>query len=517
MKPYSHLAGMTEQELKKKLRDPQWRIRNLYYILDKNKKTTLFRPNEVQEKFIADLWYRNIVPKARQRGFSTLIQLMMLDACIFVMNQTAAVIAQDMDTAKKIMRDKIEFAWKLLPDFIKNANPLKIDNTEEKTWANGSSLSVSTSARGTTLNWLHVSEYGVICYANPLKADEIVTGAFPAAEQGIIVIESTAKGRDGDYYSRVMEALKIKQSGKRPNKLEYKLHFASWWDADEYEIDPTGIIISVKDHEYFDNMERVIARPLPARKRAWYVATRRNTFADDNEKMWAEYPTTIEEAFKVSTEGVWLRKQLSAARLEGRIGKVPYRSGIPVNTFWDLGVSDDIAIWFHQNVAGNDHWIDYYEISEEAYSPIVRELLSKPYTYGHHFLPHDGDQRRPGTMSLETPEDMLRNLGLRNIEIVPRTLDLVNIGIQALRDDFSTYYFDEEKCAAGLIHLENYRKCWNDRMQVFTEQPMKNGHQHAADAIRQKAQARDDVRRLTGTGGARMPRPKRTNRSGLAA
>lgn len=514
---YEHLANYTEEELKEKLKDPDWRIRNLYYILDKNKKTVLFTPNEVQEKFMRELWWRNIVPKARQRGFSTLIQIMMLDACLFVDNQTAAVIAQDRETAEKIMRDKIEFAWDRLPPFIRKGNPIIKDNVSEKTWKNGSSMSVSTSARGTTLNWLHVSEYGVICYYNPIKADEIVTGALPAAEQGIIIIESTAKGRDGDYYKRVTEASTAAETGRKLSKLEYKLHFASWWDADEYEIDPDGIFISVKDHDYFDRKEREIGRPLSLRKRAWYVITRRSTFADEDEKMWSEYPTTLEEAFKVSTEGVWLRKQLQAARLENRIGRVPYRAGIPVNTFWDLGVADDIAIWFHQRVGEADHWIDYFECSDEPYSFVIKALDKKPYVWGYHFLPHDGEQRRPGTTALKTPKSMLEELGLKRIEIVPRVNDLVNVGIPAMRDDFSTYYFDEEKCAEGLLHLENYRKTWNDSMQVWTEYPMKNGHQHAADALRQKGQHRDEVRRLTATGGSATKRPRRSNRSGLAA
>lgn len=511
---YEHLAHLTPDELKKCLKDPHWRIRNLYYIKDKQGQTVLFQPNEVQDKFIRELWYRNIVPKARQRGFSTVVQLMMLDACFFVPNTSAAVIAQDQATASKIMREKIEFAYTRLPRFLRDSNPIKTDNVTEKVWENGSSMTVSTSARGSTLAWLHVSEFGVICYASPIKADEIVTGALPAAEAGITVIESTAKGRDGEYYKMVQTAKANADSGKKLTKKEYKLHFASWWDADEYEMDPEGVYISDKDHQYFNEKEREIGREISLRKRAWYISTRKNDFGDDDEKMWAEYPTTIDEAFKVSTEGVYLAKQISTARREGRITKVPYRPGIPVNTFWDLGVDDDIAIWFHQTVGPADHFIDYYEVSNEPYNIVVREMNSRGYVWGRHYLPHDGDQRRPGQFSLQTPKDMLEGLGLKNIIIVPRTPDLVAVGIQELRQDFATYWIDEEKCAAGLVHLEGYRKAWNDGMGVWSEYPMKNGHQHAADAIRQKAQMSDEVRRFAFSTGATVP--SRRNRSGMA-
>jgi len=513
---YEHLAGITAEQLKAKCADPMWRIENLYYILDKNGDTVLFTPNEPQRKLLRRMWYRNIVPKARQRGFSTLIQIIILDACLFNENQKAAIIAQDQFTASKIMRNKIEFAYERLPPWLRKMVPIVTDNVQEKIFANGSSIQVSTSARGDTLNWLHISEFGIICFESPIKAEKIVTGALAAAAQGMVFIESTAKGRDGAYYTMVMEALALAEAGKRLNRLQYRLHFASWWDADEYEMDPEGVITEAKDDKYFDELEREIGRPLSEAKRAWYVSTRKSDFADEDEKMWQEYPSTVREAFKVSVEGVILAKQMSIARSQNRITRVPYRPEVPVNTFWDLGVDDDIAIWFHQAVGLVDHFIDYFECSGEPYSFIMAEFQRRGYVFGHHFLPHDGDTRKPGQFVIETPKEMLEGLGLKNIHIVPRTLDLMAIGIPALKEDFGNYVFDEEKCAQGILHLDNYRKSWNDNMGVWSDKPHKNGHQHAADAIRQKAQYRDEVRRLVSVGGM-AARPVRRNRSGMAA
>ena len=59
---------------------------------------------------------------------------------------------------------------------------------------NGSSIRVSTSYRGGTLQRLHVSEFGKICRQFPHKAKEIVTGAFEAVGIGNqITLESTAE------------------------------------------------------------------------------------------------------------------------------------------------------------------------------------------------------------------------------------------------------------------------------------------------------------------------------------
>lgn len=512
---YEHLQGMTVEQLKTNMKSVQWRIRNLYYILDKEGQTVLFVPNAAQEKLLARMWHRNIVPKARQRGFSTLIQLLILDACLFNDNQRAAIIAQDENTAIKIMRNKIEFAYDRLPPWVREARPIVVDNVTEKSFSNGSSIQVAISARGDTLNWLHVSEFGIICYERPKQAEKIVTGALAAAAQGMIFIESTAKGRDGAYYRMVMEALANAQAGKRLNKLEYRLHFASWHDADEYEIDPEGVVITANDTKYFDELERRLGCEIGPRKRAWYVQTRKVDFGDNDETMWQEYPSYVEEAFKVSTEGVILAKQMSIARSQNRITRVPYQPEFPVNTFWDLGVNDDIAIWYHQRVGLMDHWIGYFECSGEPYSFIMAEFQRRNYVFGHHFLPHDGDQRRPGALIIETPKEMLESLGLGNIHIVDRTPDLWNVGIPALREDFVNYVFDEEGCKQGLLHIDNYRKKWNSNMGAWSDEPTKNGHQHAADALRQKAQARHLVTELLVNSGRRTI-PRRRNTSGMA-
>lgn len=510
------MRAAAEAELKRNILDFNWRIRNLYYILDKRGRTVLFTPNEVQEEFIANIWHRNIIPKARQRGFSTLIQLMILDAAIFTPNTVGAVIAQDGDTAKKIMRQKIKFAYNRLPRLIKAMAKVVRNNVKEIAFDNGSSIQVSTSARGDTINWLHISEFGIICYNSPEKAEEIITGSLPAAEQGITVIESTAKGRDGDYYRMVMAAQANAEAGKKLTRAEFRLHFASWWDAAEYEMDPEGVLITPKDHRYFDEAEKKIGRPLNPRKRAWYVSQRRNIFADDDERMWSEYPTVLDEAFKVSTEGVYLAKQLENARRDRRIGKVPYNPNLPVNTFWDIGVGDDIAIWFHQQEGKANNFIDFYETSDQAYAHIIKELMLRPYTYGWHYLPHDANHRRPGLESLKTPKDMLEDGGLRNLDIVPRTSDLVGVGIQQLRTAFNTYYFDEVRCDPGLRHLENYRKSWLAGPGLWGAEPHKNGHQHAADALRQHAQHAETVLRNASSTG-RQQAPNRANRSGRVA
>ncbi|HNI62886.1 MAG TPA: hypothetical protein PLF28_05425, partial [Agitococcus sp.] len=89
--------------------------------------------------------------------------------------------------------------------------------------------------------------------------------------------------------------------------------------------------------------------------------------------------------------------------------------------------------------------------------------------------------------SVKSPEDMLYELGLRDIEIVPR-VDEIQHGIQATRDIFSQCWFDETHCKEGLAHLQQYRKEWNDRQGCWKDKPRHDIHSEAADAFRQFAQ-----------------------------
>lgn len=514
---WSELAGLTVTELEQALNDFEWRVTHLYFIMDKDGNEVRFAPNVVQWKFIREIWFRNLVPKARQRGFSTLIQILMLDAALFEKNMRGAIIAQSEPIALRIFRDKIRYAYDRLPPTIREMQPLTTDSkTELMLGGNNSSLSVATSTRGGTLQWLHVSEYGKICAQSPERADEIQTGSLPSvAPSGIAVIESTIEGIDGIFSDMCKKAKARAELGTPLLPQEYRLHFASWWDASEYEADPEGVIIRSTDAAMFMRMEAAIGQEISARKRAWYVLTRDVEFSGDQEKMWKQYPTTIEEAFTISTEGAWLGDVLSQARVERRVGQVPYNPSLPVNFFWDLGIEDDIAIWCHQFDGTWDNFIDYYECSNVPYSVPVGALQQKGFhVWGQTFLPHDGAKRTPGAMALKTSEDMIRELHVRNIEIVPVTPELV-VGNNLMRNAFYRYRFDEVKCAEGLLHLAGYKKPWIQRHSIFGSGYVKNGHQHAADALRQHAQAQDAE--MIQAGGSSRNKVHRKHRSGRTA
>ncbi|MFM0101987.1 terminase [Paraburkholderia rhynchosiae] len=475
--------------LAKDFGDPVWRLHNLYWITDKSGKVVRFTPNAEQSQFLEALHYRNVILKARQLGFSTLIQLIELDAAVFTSNIRAGVIADTMDNVTTIFRDKIRFAYDRLPDGIKAERHPITESSTELLLSNNSSVRVGTSMRSGTLQYLHISEFGKICAKSPDKAREIVTGAIPAvAPDGFLFVESTAEGREGAFHDMV-EASR-KRMGRKHLAIEEKFHFFAWYGRPEYEVDPESVVISQKDHEYFDRIQGLSGVAITPRKRAWYVLMREKQ-GDD---MKREFPSTPDEAFEASNEGAWYREQFDRMRLDGRICRVPYESGEVVNTFWDLGANDTTAIWFHQTVGPEHRFLHFYEANGKTLDHFAQYLTSRGYTYGKHYLPHDGTHKRlQSGFHNRSVEEMLNDLGVHGTEIVPRIND-VTVGINQTRMAMTSAYFDAEGCKEGLDHLEKYSKEWDSRAGCWKDSPKHDVHSNAADALRQWGQRFKDLR-----------------------
>ena len=444
---------------------------------------------------------------------TTLIAIMWLDHGLFNADQRCGIIAQDREAAEAIFRDKVRFAYDNLPEALRLSMPLKRDSASELLFAhNNSSIRVATSMRSGTIHRLHVSEFGKIGAKYPDKAAEVVTGSLPAVPvTGIAVIESTAEGQAGEFYAMTKKAQALADQGKDLTPREYRLHFFAWWRAPEYEMDPRGVVITAKDHEYFDRIEGEMSTRLTLRQRAWYIATRDADFSGDPEKMWQEYPSTPDEAFQQSTEGTYYAIQLSAARKDGRICRVPIVSNVPVNTFWDIGAGDGTAIWLHQKIGTEHRFIGFIEGWGEPYSYFVKQLQALGYVWGTHYLPHDAEHKRQQGNRVEAPIQMLEDLapGWR-FEIVP-VVDEIQHGIQRVRDVFGQCWFDEVACKAGIQHLAMYSKDWNSRLGCWKDLPKHDIHSEAADAFRQFAQGYSEPTVRAGQ------RPNRRNRSGMAA
>ena len=89
-----------------KLSSEMWRMNNLYHIQDKAGVKLPFSMWPEQRELYENMWYLNIILKARQRGLTTFTQLFMLDRCLFHAITSAGVIAHTTQDASTFFNTK---------------------------------------------------------------------------------------------------------------------------------------------------------------------------------------------------------------------------------------------------------------------------------------------------------------------------------------------------------------------------------------------------------------------------
>jgi hypothetical protein len=456
--------------------DWRWRLSNLYWIIDKDGKRQLFGMNWAQEALFNEMHYMNVILKARQLGFTTFIQIFMLDAAVFNSDIRAGTIAHTLGDAQTIFRDKVKFPYDLLPDGIKNHVPIIHDNATELMLGNNSSIRVGTSLRSGTLQYLHVSEYGKLCAKFPEKAREVRTGALNTVQAGqIVFIESTAEGQEGHFFDVCQTAQTKARTGAKLTPLDFKFHFYAWHEHPEYSIDPDGVAISDEFARYFAKLEETEGISLTAGQKAWYAKKAENQLSD----MKRECPSTAKEAFEASIEGAYYADQLAAAEFQGRVGLFKAVPGVPVETAWDIGVGDYTSIWLYQRLGARVRFVGYIQNSGEGLPYYVKELKTRQFVYEAHYWPHDGVVREWG--SGKSRIEQAGDLGLKP-NIVPR-MD-IDDGINAVRACFSQFEFDEEDCSEGLKAIRSYRKDWDEERGVWKDKPRHDWASNGADALR---------------------------------
>lgn len=471
----------------KKLSNKLWRLNNLYYITDKAGKQIRFTMTPEQLEYFEGMHTRNIILKARQLGFTTEVCIIQLDAALFE-SAKCALIAHTLNDAKRLFREKVKYAYDRLPEEIKQANPASNDAAGELVFKKGGSLYVSTSFRGGTLRYLHVSEFGKICAKFPDKAKEIVTGAFEAVATGcFITIESTAEGKSGYFYDYCNTAEKAHIQGKPLSSLDWKFFFFSWWKNPLYAITPVEPI-PTRLEEYFSKIKAKHGIDLTEQQKAWYHA-KEKTLGDD---MKREYPSIPSEAFEQSIEGAYYARQFRELYKEKRITVLPDNSHLPVYTYWDLGVGDSTAIWFVRKVGEEFHIIDYYENSGEGLRHYMKVLKDKSqklgYEYAEHWAPHDIDNRElsgDGKSRKQIAKEGYEIDGEKysiNFKVVPKLS--VDDGIESVREILPLCAFDSSKCEQGIANLEAYRKAWDDKNGCWRDKPLHDHTSHGADAFR---------------------------------
>lgn len=481
---------MTEAEffarLRKRWPDKLARLRDGFYrIKDKNGEERRFCMNADQEKFLNERHGFDLILKARQKGFTTVIQLDMLDDCLFIKNIAAGVIAHNLQDAKAFFADKIKYAYDGLPPAFRRYRTATTDSVDSLKFNNGSSIRVGTSLRSGTLQRLHVSEYGKLCAKFPEKAREVKSGAFNTVQVGQkIVVESTAEGQAGHYFEMCEEAQRRQTANVPLTLLDFKFHFAPWWTSPEYMLND-AVLETTEDRRYFEALEAK-GIVLTLQQRAWYLKKQEQQ-GDD---MKREYPSTPEEAFEASVEGAYFATQMVRMRKEGRITRIPVLDA-PVYTTWDLGYNDVMSIICWQDVGMERRAIDYYENSGEGFGHYAQWLQGTGYNFSRHNMPHDADHHMLNVMATTRRDEAIK-AGINPVDVVERIPD-EQTGIDASRTYLPQVYIDSERCDRLVKCLDNYRKEWDDKLGNWKTKARHDEFSHGYKAFETAAVMRRSV------------------------
>lgn len=192
-------------------------------------------------------------------------------------------------------------------------------------------------------------------------------------------------------------------------------------------------------------------------------------------------------SFNSATVGAYYGSQIKQAEDENRVTNVPYEPAIKVDTWWDLGIGDSMAIWFTQTVGREIRLIDYEEDTGEGFPHYAKLLQEKPYVYGTHNAPHDIEVRELGTG--KSRKEVAKSLGI-DFKTVPNLS--IEDGIEAVRSLFPRFWIDKEKCKKGISAIKNYRKEFDEKNNVFKLRPVHDWSSHCADALRMLAVGHKD-------------------------
>ena len=193
-----------------------------------------------------------------------------------------------------------------------------------------------------------------------------------------------------------------------------------------------------------------------------------------------QYYNVWEGLCRQTVDGAIFAKEMQLAELDGRITRVPYDPTKPVHAIFDLGWSDQTAIWFLQFVGMETRLIRYIEDSQQTISYYLAKMQTFGYVYDTLWLPHDAENKTLAGNG-RSIEEIVRNSGFKT-RIIPRTpiVDSIN----AARTIFNNCWFDREHCHDGLQCLRHYRYEVDPDTGAFSKNPLHDEYSHGADAFR---------------------------------
>lgn len=267
-------------------------IQSLFFILSKSGEQRQFLLNAPQRKYDQKRTRRDIIPKARQEGFSSLGIAYQTVDCLGKYGTRAVLISHEARSTQRLL-DRAGY-------YIRNLRNCRAElgrhsrnefffPETESTYYIGTA-GAKAFGRGDTINHLHISEYAW-WESDALKQ---VAGLFQAVPlDGTIRIESTGRGRLNDFYYLTTHA----------EQMGYNVTFFAWWENPEYALPiPQQGYTPEGFEDYFDEMRE---RYSLSDEQLYFYWIKLLEFRLDLRYMQQEYPSSLEECFQATGGAVF--------------------------------------------------------------------------------------------------------------------------------------------------------------------------------------------------------------------
>lgn len=491
-----------QDEVMRMLADPWWRFRNLYHIKSEDRGSVIpFTPYPEQEEVFRAVYeeghQRIIIPKARRRGMSTGIEVMMTDQALQNPGFECGIVDRNQSEASKKLSNIAKVSIDKLPPFMRDDVKFDKSNDDQLSFSSRSAdddttshIYAGTTYRGGNCNFLHVSEWGWIQCEDPKRSEEIQTGAIQAARKGTILVETTWKGgKRGHLWEYTKEALETADEHKHARS--WRVMFFPWHTDPNYRVRSSSPIRpEVMDYfEMLANEKKIIVDEDQMRwyqEEAWPL----------NNNRFGEYPSTLEECFKSPMEGIIYELEMARVLAERRISNIPVEPGLPVFAVFDIGRNDAMPLGFIQVVGKEIRVLDYYCTHRESithYANYIRNWqLKKKVDDIRILLPHDG--KRVALQSDTSIVDKFHEMGFHNVQAVDK-IPRVWAGINYVRDTFPYLWFDktalERTFSRGKKEFPSLGECLNNYHQaedksgmMVSMEPVHDDYSHGCDMLR---------------------------------
>lgn len=211
----------------------------------------------------------------------------------------------------------------------------------------------------------------------------------------------------------------------------------------------------------------------------------------------SQYQQAPDEA---ALEGLIWRKEIERLIEDGRaLDFIPVETSLPVHTYWDLGIDDDMSIWLTQQRGWEIRLIAFYKNRDSGMEHYINWLHAFRdkfgIRWGKHRGPHDLSVRE--LSSGKSRIDKAKEMGM-SFTLVERP-PLKRDAIEPTRAIFPRLWIDTKRCEVdclakegdatwpkgrgGWSALRKYVRVYDADNEVFKSEPLHNWASHPNDAF----------------------------------